>query len=137
MLLRALGEIVLRALWLPLAVLLLHLFGMFVLGVYDMVSHLDVLTHLVGGAAIAWFFRRSLGILRRHRILEPVDTRSDVLILLGLVCAATVAWEMGEYVLDSLAGTRWQQSLEDTLKDQLSGLVGGVVYAAAAFGRGR
>lgn len=118
--------------WAPAAVFLAHLTASRLLGTYAVFPSLDMPMHLLGGAAIAYFFLGSLGARESAPI---VGTLTDTAATLLSVCAtalATVIWEFAEWSSDRWLGTRAQLGLDDTLLDMLLGLAGGLALVALA-----
>lgn len=121
-------------LWAPASVLLLHLV-VYWSGLYERYPDVDILIHLLGGLALAHALAQAL---RRGCALELVRIRPPALAA-GLLVAGTalgaVFWELGEFVLDNLIGSRLLGDLHDTLTDLLTGVVGAGVYAVFYFRR--
>jgi hypothetical protein len=76
-------------------------------------TEIDWLLHMLGGAAIAFFF---------YRIATPVAPFIGALrplaracLALGLSCAAAIAWEVAEFLFDIYIGTHTQYGLTDTM----------------------
>ena len=94
---------------------------------YDRYPHIDVVMHLLGGAAIAWSWMTlhtalfSQVILPRwYRILVPV----------AIVALAAVSWEFYEFVFDWRDGAPIRQiSIANTMQDLACGLIGGTLVA--------
>ncbi len=95
------------------------------LGLFERLGWWDCLTHALGGAAMfglwwAWGAQR----LRAGEITQA---------LLGaaLALAAGALWEIGEYASDSLLGTFTQAGNDDTMRDLIFDLAGGLLGAWA------
>ena len=116
-----------EAAWAPVMVLVLHLVAGAIFGHEPVV---DPVMHLSGGVAAAYFFRRAASIAGLA-FGSPTRLGSDLLAF-GLTTSAALFWEIGEYSLDRLAGTVTQGGLNNTMRDLISGLAGGVLYLAAA-----
>lgn len=97
-------------------------------GWYGRYEHLDVLAHLLGGAAIAWSW------LRYTDTFHPTLTASAryrILVAAGIVALAAVCWEFYEFVFDVRDGAPLRQiSLANTMQDLACGLIGGIATAA-------
>jgi len=126
-----------NALWAPTLVFLAHLFLSRGIGAYGVLPWLDKPVHLLGGAAIAYFFDCSLGILEEHGMLEAMGDRVRWLLAATLTASATIVWEFAEYTTDRLGWTRAQAGLEDTLGDMALGLLGGLMWLWARSARRR
>ena len=86
--------------------------------------------HFAGGLAGAHFVLRAYAALpvlmgRPH----PAFAR---LVAVCAVCAAAVAWELGELAVDLYAGTRMQVDAYLVLEDLAMGLAGALTYALAS-----
>lgn len=91
---------------------------------YDTAVHFALTAWI---AVIAVVLLRSKGILP-DRHATPVRV-ALVALLAGLASAS--AWELFEWSTDQLAGTREQDSLDDTMVDTLAATIGSVVAAVA------
>jgi hypothetical protein len=132
---RTLRALLAAGAWAPLAIFLLHVVLDAGLGVYDRWPHGDVPMHLAGGAAMAWFLA---GVLRQWPPAGLAAGRMTLavrLLSVGLTAIVAVAWEVGEFALDRLAGTHLQGGLADTMQDLVLGICGAAVCAALAGGR--
>jgi len=121
-------EIFIRALWFPALVFVAHLVLYFVFGVYRKVPGLDMLTHCLGGIAIAFFFSVTITILSRRGVLSGMDGIVRSVLIFALTATVAMFWEFGEYVFDSYFSTRIQAGLEDTLSDMAFGVLGGLIF---------
>jgi hypothetical protein len=117
-----------RAAWAPIVVFSAHLIVSRGMHAYLRWPPLDVPMHFLGGVAIAFFFERTLGVLRGARWLEAAGPRLDGLLLIALLCSSTVVWEFAEFGSDRLIGTQAQLGLEDTLADMAVGIAGGLAW---------
>ena len=86
--------------------------------------------HLLGGVAIANFFHVCVVYLDRLGLMRVGSGRAAVVMVLGLVSIATITWESAEFLADFFFQAGAQRGLADTMKDQIMGLIGGVVYVA-------
>lgn len=116
--------------WFPLAVLALHFVLSWGSDAYIRHPRLDILMHLLGGAAIAYFAWKALRHLEDRGTVSAPDRRLLPLMVFALVAAAAVFWEFAEFLSDRFAGTNSQISLANTMRDQFFGLSGGVLYIA-------
>lgn len=90
------------------------------------------LLHLLGGAAMAFFFLRAIDVLR---VVQPPARHA---VAFSFACSAALAWELGEFAIDQLLGTRLQEGLVDTMSDLMFAVCGAAVYLAyAAFSESR
>ena len=87
---------------------------------------LDVPMHLLGGAAIAWFFWSSLAIPECRPVLGSVTVAAAGLMSLAATGTTTVLWELAEWSSDRFLGTHTRKGLDDTLLDMVLGFVGGL-----------
>ncbi|HSG12108.1 MAG TPA: hypothetical protein VLB10_10220 [Gammaproteobacteria bacterium] len=118
--------------YLPLAVLLvLHVIFLW-LDLYK-ITHLDSVMHLAGGIALAMCLYGVLAsAMDKGWCPDPGKLVSAVLVI-SLVTTGAVCWEFYEWISDRVFGTVLQPSVNDTVKDLLLGLLGGVLYTGANF----
>jgi hypothetical protein len=121
--------------WLPTAVFLLHVSLSRVWNAYVVYPPLDIPMHFFGGVAIAFFFSRCAALVPSGAISGRPREIAQAVVVFGLTGTATVFWEFAEFLSDRCCGTRAQLTLEDTLLDMALGVVGGLVYLAAAYQR--
>lgn len=95
---------------------------------YDKMPLLDIPMHLLGGIAIAFFFHSVIKSLDRRGIVRVGSRRAELVMVFGLVAFAAIAWELAEYMADTVFRFGVQSGIGDTMKDQLVGLIGGAVY---------
>lgn len=129
--LEALGAIVrslLRHAVNPVAVVLLHLACRWVFGLYEKIPNLDTPMHFLGGVVIAQFFVRVVEDLRRPYGRGWLQDAMHLLLTLGAVSFAALAWEIVEFASDSFFGTQSQRDNADTMGDLIFGLLGGLTY---------
>ena len=100
--------------WAPLTVLLVS----FPLASMPFAERAYPLLHLLGGAALAYFFRRA--VRSAYTGWPPVLSS---LVAFSLACTGALAWEIAEFAIDFLAGTTLQVGLLDTMTDLI--LAGG------------
>ena len=118
-----------EAAWAPGAVLLLA----FIVDRQD-ARQLYWLLHVLGGAAMAFFFLRGLAIA--EPLFGPLRPAVRYVGAFALACGAALAWELGEFAADQLTGSWLQEDLADTISDLGFSMCGAAGYlAAAAFTR--
>ncbi len=81
--------------------------------------------HLLGGAALAWFFRRAVRIA--HGGWPP---GLSSLVAFALACTGALAWEIAEFASDFLFGTTLQEGLLDTMTDLILAAAGAAAWLA-------
>jgi hypothetical protein len=115
-----------EAAWAPLGVVVFYAVGL-ALDLYDRFQPLDIPSHLLGGAAITYFYRSAI----RHSQSIVGAIPLPIQILLAFTCTGTtiIFWEFFENALDYLLGTHMVRGLEDTLLDMFSGLMGALVFS--------
>ena len=118
--------------WAPLAVFSAHVLASRLLGTYRVFPSLDVPMHLVGGAAIGYFFWRSLGIRESRPVIGALTITTASLLSLAATGTTTVFWEFAEWLSDRYLGTHAQDGLNDTMLDMLLGFVGGLALLTVA-----
>ncbi len=126
-----------RALWLPASVFVVHVVASRFFLAYEFFPRLDIPMHLLGGVAIGFLWYVALETASARRLVRRPERVVRMVLLFSLVCAAAVFWEFAEWVSDHTIGTHAQQGLEDTLKDMLLGIIGGVAFLVVAEGRTR
>jgi hypothetical protein len=108
---------------LPLMVLTIHAVAL-LSGVYEAVYFFDSIMHFAGGFFSALSLIGILAYARDQGWLSIDDKLVFRLLVLGLIGLVAIAWEVFELLIDAEFGTRWQPSIEDTLKDQVLGVFG-------------
>ncbi|MBI2385475.1 MAG: hypothetical protein HYV14_05605 [Elusimicrobia bacterium] len=114
--------------WSPSLVFILHCVLSLGFDAYDVLPSLDVPMHLLGGAAIAYFFHVVVAYADRLGWVRVGSKAAESIMVFGLVAAATVVWEFAEFLGDYLFRLGAQPDVANTMKDQFMGLVGGVAY---------
>lgn len=110
------------AAWAPAGVLLIHA----VAGrLWGHEPYVDPVMHFLGGAAVAFFFRRA-AVISEEILGAPSPLALD-LVAFGLACTAALFWEFGELLSDLVLGSHIQVSAANTLRDLALGLTGAVV----------
>ena len=112
-----------KALWAPVAVLIVHWLAGAWLGHEPFV---DPVMHFSGGLAAAYFFWHAASFARRY--LGDLSPLGLGLLSFGLTTVAAVGWEMAEFVGDRLRETHVQVDLANTMRDLILGVAGAVVY---------
>jgi hypothetical protein len=116
---------------LPALVLAAHLAAARLLNLYALIPNLDMPFHLAGGFSIGYTAGRLLGFLQWEKRIGPVDETAGMALVFSVSAAAAVIWELMEFVMDRLVGTRLQISLANTMQDQFLGLLGGSLAVIA------
>ncbi len=117
--------------YIPLAVLLL-LHAVFLLtGAYS-ITHLDSVMHLAGGIALGMFIFWVLACAVSRGWCHDPGRHLVLVLVVSLVTTGAVCWEFYEWISDRYFGTHLQDSVTDTVKDLLLGLLGGALYAGLA-----
>jgi hypothetical protein len=116
--------------WAPALVFVGHVMASQGFDAYRRFPPLDIPMHLLGGAAIAFFFAGSYRIAEERGLLgSPASWLSPVVAGALAVCAG-VFWEFAEFLSDRYFGTRAQLGLDDTLLDMALGCLGSFSYLA-------
>lgn len=110
---------ILRGGWAPLAVLL----ASFPFANTRYAESAYSLLHLLGGVALAWFFRRAVRIV--HRGWPP---GLSSLVAFALACTGALAWEIAEFAIDFMFGTTLQEGLLDTMTDLILAAAGAAAW---------
>ncbi len=111
------------AAWAPAAVLILNSF------VVRLYRDWFWLLHLLGGAALGFFFYRAIriagGLLGNFRIY------THYLFAFALSCTVGLFWEIGEFTIDRIMLTQLQEDLAETMSDLILDVTGAVAVLAA------
>ena len=112
------GRALRQGIWAPAGVLLLALIAA------RLPSALDPwwLLHILGGAALAFWFSR----------LATIEVPWRYVVAFALACTGVVAWEAGEFAVDQLVGTALQEGNLDTMTDLLLSVCGAAGYLSLA-----
>lgn len=105
--------------WAPLAVLLVS----FPVAASPYAESAYPWLHLLGGAALAYFFRRGV---RAVYIGWPPVLSS--LVAFALACTGALAWEIGEFAVDFVFRTTLQEGLLDTMTDLILAASGAAAW---------
>lgn len=129
---RASAETARRGAWAPLAVFGLHVpMSVLLLDLYELYPLVDVPMHILGGAAITFFFDRMLTALQRQGLVRELGARPRALLLLSATLTAALSWELAELTVDRLFDYGAQRGTADTVWDVVNGMVGGGSWVAA------
>ena len=131
------ARLVARAGWAPLSVLVLHVFLVRVVGIYDRYPRLDIPTHALGGLAVAYFLSSCFAALPDAAMDRGVRAWAEALFVFTATVTIAVLWEFGEFASDRLLGTRLQLGLTDTVVDLAMGMVGAALFLGVASRRSR
>ena len=113
-----------EAAWAPLGVYVVYRVAKS-FGAYLVYPPLDIPTHFLGGAAIAYFFRSAIA--NSQKLVGAIPNPVQVLLALTCTGTTTILWEFLEYFSDHFFHTNMILGLEDTLKDMFLGLLGGTI----------
>ena len=115
--------------WFPIAVFLAHEYCSHVLDGYGRWPAIDIPMHFLGGFAMAYFLDGALRTFRDRALLRAPEPILRLLLVFALVGTIATFWEFAEWISDRYFGTNCQMGdLDDTLLDQLVGLLGGLAY---------
>jgi hypothetical protein len=123
-------EFAVRAGTFPTVVFVAHCIFSLGFNAYDRIAWLDVVMHIIGGIAIAYFFDYAIGLLNDIASLGVDKHAARLVMVLGLVAIAVVFWEFAEFLADTFFNAGAQRSISNIMKDQFFGLLGGAVYVA-------
>jgi hypothetical protein len=116
------GRLLREALWAPALIVLLAL----ALGRLRPTPDWWWLLHVAGGAALAFCYLRTIRIAGVS--LGRLRPAGAYLLAFALSCTTALAWEIGEFVVDQIAGTGLQQGNFDTMSDLILGTAGAAAY---------
>ncbi len=120
-----LGQVARRAAWAPLTVIVLHS----VAGHYfGHEPYVDPVMHFMGGVAAAYFMLNSASLAQT--VLGVLTPLGRDMLAFGITGSAALMWEVGEFVGDQLRGTNVQRGLNNTMRDLILGVSGGVICIA-------
>ncbi len=117
--------------WVPALMLLLLAFPARAFDVFTTFPGIDIPVHFLGGVAAGFFFHRLCLNAARLGILAPYHAATHAVLVFGLVCAAGVFWEIGEFASDRFFGTHAQLGNFDTMSDLLLDVSGGIAFLLA------
>lgn len=120
-----------RATWAPVAVVAAHCVAVLGFDAYERFPALDVPMHLIGGMAVAHFWRQLLPVIVEPALERPELRHVERVLVFGLVAVSAIGWELLELASDRLLGSALLRGLEDTLADLALGLIGGSLYLLA------
>jgi len=93
--------------------------------VYYVFPNLDIITHTLGGGAIAWGW---ITIANRYNAKSP--KLISFITAVGVVALVATFWEFYEFILDSYIGSHINQpTVQDTMGDYLFGLIGALIIS--------
>ena len=116
------GRLLRETAWAPAAVILLA----WIVARTPAAHDLWWLLHLLGGAALAFFF---LAAIDAVRAVHPV---ARYVVAFALACTGALGWELGEFAIDQAFGTSLQEGLMDTMSDLMFAVCGAALYLAYA-----
>lgn len=112
-----------RAVWAPIAVVVLHAI---LAEIFGHEPYVDPAIQLCGGVAVAYLLHEACVTL--SGLLGQPSTLGRNLMAFGLTAAFAILWEVGEFVTDSLLGTDIQGDVPETMRDLILGLMGAMVF---------
>ena len=110
-----------EAAWAPLAVICFYAIGL-ALNWYDLFPPLDIPSHLLGGAAITYFYISAIKHLQG--MVGEIPSLIQTLLAFTSTGTTIIVWEFYENALDFLFSTQMVRGLEDTIIDMFVGLMG-------------
>jgi hypothetical protein len=118
---RQLLQLLKEAAWAPLTVLLVS----FPVARMPFAESVYPVLHLLGGAALAYFFRRAV-----RRFYHGWPPMLSSLVAFSLACTGALAWEVAEFAIDFVFGTTLQEGLLDTMTDLILAAAGAAAWLA-------
>lgn len=111
--------------------ILFHVVGG-ILGLYVKIPWWDVLTHFMSSVTVCLFAVYCMIVVDAY-FAEISFTMPIVIIFVVMISLAGGAlWEIGEYISDKIFGTHEQKGLDDTMKDLIVDLLGGLAVSLGA-----
>jgi hypothetical protein len=117
---------------LPLALLMVLHTAFVLLNDYS-ITYLDSAMHFAGGIVLGYFILGQIGYAVRKGWCGDPGRVVVLVLIVSLVTTGAVCWEIYEWLSDMYIGTHFQPSLDDTMKDLVLGLTGGIFCAGAVF----
>lgn len=116
---------ILKVLWAPIFVLLVHILFSF-LNFHVYYKWLDIPVHFAGGFSIALSSFVFFKVMQKKNFLGKMNLSMEFLFVISLVSLTAILWELMEFVADFFLLTGYQVSLKDTIGDLFFGLSGGI-----------
>lgn len=104
--------------WAPVAVLIFHQFA----SLKGYRTQIDWINHFSGGLSFSYFAWKNIPLFTRWTGTPTPVGRLVVAFLAG--CTAAVWWEIAEFSSDVFRDTHIQQSIQETMVDQVNGVLG-------------
>jgi hypothetical protein len=123
-----LGETMWRAGWAPVCVFLINRTAMGTFGLGRTFPAFDIPMHLLGGAAIAFFFLTAFKGGVQRELFSPHDRATHAALVLGWTSIAALAWELYEWFSTVYLRRPIMGDVHDTLGDLVLGLSGGAMF---------
>lgn len=111
-----------EAAWAPVAVLSLNFF------VVRLYEDFFWLLHLLGGAALGFFFHQAIRIA--GDLLGSLRAFAQYVFAFGLACTVGLFWEIAEFAIDRILLTQLQEDLTETMSDLILDVTGAAVALA-------
>lgn len=112
-----------RALWAPIAVVVLHAL---LAAIFGHEPYVDPAIQLCGGVAIAYLLHQTCAAL--PMVLGQPSTLGLNLMAFGLTAAVAILMEVVEFSMDTLLGTNFTGDVAETVRDLILGLLGAMVF---------
>lgn len=115
-----------EAAWAPFGVFLFYLIALS-LQLYTLFPSLDIPTHILGGAAITYFYR--IAIRNIQKLVGEIPF--PIQVMFAFTCAGTtmILWELYEYGSDFFFHTQMVRGVTDTTMDFIDGLLGALILS--------
>lgn len=117
--------------WVPALMLVLLAPPARAFDIFTSFPGIDIPIHFLGGVATGFFFHRLCLNASRLGVFAPYHAATHAVLVFGLVCAAGVIWELGEFASDRFFGTHAQLGNVDTMTDLLLDVLGGATFVLA------
>lgn len=104
--------------WAPAAVLILNFFAV------RLYADFFWLLHLLGGAALGFFFHRAIRIAAD--LLGSLRAFAQYVFAFALACTVGLFWEITEFTLDRIMLAQLQEDLPETMSDLIFDVAGAV-----------
>ena len=114
-------------LWMPVLVVLLSR-SYYIFFSYSDWPDVDIVMHLAGGFAIAYFVSGCFRGLPHEEVKRSRIVLLELLLIGSLTVTAAVFWEFKEFAFDLWLGGNRQAGLANTMQDLALGIMGSVLF---------
>jgi hypothetical protein len=99
------------------------------LNAYQLFPWVDIPMHLLGGAAIAHTFILIFNHWQTKNLIQIKSRPVKIFLIISTVALFANFYEIWEFLMTAITGNSWQGTLQDTIADLFTGLIGGLAIA--------